>query len=134
MSSLILIAPLRDIINTSFEVQIFPKIWKLEYVTPIPKVPNPESISQMRKISITSDFSKLFENILKEMILKDAEQNFDQSQYGGRKGVGTAHLIVCYVDRILKLLDSTRQKSAVISAAADWASAFDKIDPTSLSL
>ena len=38
------------------------------------------------------------------------------------------------MDRILKLLDSKRQKSAVISAAADWASAFDRIDPTSLSL
>ena len=43
-------------------------------------------------------------------------------------------MIVCYVDRILKLLDSTRQTSAVISAAADWVSAFDRIDPTSLSL
>ena len=82
--SLFLVAPLRDIINTCFEEQIFPKMWKLEYITPIPKVPNPESISQMRKISITSDFSKLFENILKEMILKDAEQHFDQSQYEGR--------------------------------------------------
>ena len=109
-------------------------MWKVEYVTPIPKVVNPTSISQMRKISITSDFSKLFENILKDMTLEDSEKNFDQSQYGGRKGVGTEHLIVCYVDRILKLLDSTRQKSAVISAAADWASAFDRIDPTSLSL
>ena len=129
-----LVAPLTNILNTCFEEQIFPQMWKVEYVTPIPKVVNPTSISQMRKISITSDFSKLFENILKDMILEDSEKNFDQSQYGGRKGVGTEHLIVCYVDRILKLLDSTRQKSAVISAAADWASAFDRIDPTSLSL
>ena len=77
-------------------------MWKVEYVTPITKIVNATSISQMWKISITSDFSKLFENILKDMILEDSEKNFDLSQYGGRKGVGTEHLIVCYVDRILK--------------------------------
>ena len=132
--SIFLVAPLTDIINSCFIQQIFPKMWKREYVTPIPKVTNPTEISQLRKISLTSDFSKLFENILKDMILQDAEQNFDLCQYGGRKGVGTEHLIVTYIDRILKLLDSTRQKSAVISAAADWASAFDRIDPTSLAI
>ena len=129
-----LVQPLKDIINTCFLEQTFPAQWKVEYVTPIEKVPDPTSISQMRKIANTSDFSKMFESILKDFILKDAEKNFDLSQYGGRKGVGTEHMIVCYVDRILKLLDSTRQTSAVISAAADWVSAFDRIDPTSLSL
>ena len=42
-------------------------------------------------------------------------------------------MIVAFVDRVLKLLDSIRGKSAVIAAAADWESAFDKIDPLSLS-
>ena len=89
-----LVSPLKDIINTCFLEQVFPTQWKLEYVTPIPKVPLPTSITQLRKISSTSDFSKLFENILKEFILKDAEKNFDPSQFGGRKGVGTEHMIV----------------------------------------
>ena len=71
---------------------------------------------------------------MKVFILEDAEKKFDPGQYGGRKGVGTEHMIVCYVDRILKLLDSTRQRSAVISAAADWVSTFDRIDQTILSL
>ena len=43
-------------------------------------------------------------------------------------------MIVCYVDGMLKLLDSTRQTPAAISAAADWVSAFDRIDPTTFSL
>ena len=34
----------------------------------------------------------------------------------------------------MKLLDSTRESTAVIAAAADWATAFDRIDPSSLSL
>ena len=37
---------------------------------------------------------------------------------------------MCYVDRVLKLLDSRPAKTAVIAAAADFVSAFDKTDPT----
>ena len=62
--------------------------------------------------------------------MQDIEFKLDTSQYGGRKGSGTEHLIVCYVDRVLKLLDSTTAQSAVIAAAADFVSAFDKTDPT----
>ena len=52
------------------------------------------------------------------------------SQFGGRRGSGTEHLIVCYIDRILKLLDSMPSKTAVIAAAADFMTAFDRTDPT----
>ena len=87
----------------------------------------------MRKIVSTSDFSKCTENILKDYILQDAEVNFDPSQYGARKRARTEHMLVSFVDRVLKLLDSTRARSAVLAAAADWETAFDRIDPLSLS-
>ena len=44
--------------------------------------------------------------------------------------VGTEHLIVRFVDKVLQLLDSSQGRTAVISAAVDWQSAFDRIDPT----
>ena len=45
--------------------------------------------------------------------------------------VGTEHMIVCFVDRILHMLDKYSDKSAaVISAFLDWAAAFDRQDPT----
>jgi hypothetical protein len=34
------------------------------------------------------------------------------------------------VDRILKLLDSTTESTAVIAAMVDWSKAFDRLDPT----
>ena len=43
---------------------------------------------------------------------------------------GTEHLIVCLVDRILRLLDSNTERSAVIAAFIDWQAAFDRQDPT----
>ena len=97
---------------------------------PIQKVPDVLQLSQIRKIALSSDFSKLLEGFLKDWILQDIADKLDDSQYGGRKGSGTEHLVVCYVDRVLKLLDSSTASAAVIAAAADFVSAFDKTDPT----
>ena len=125
-----LAAPLTLIINSSLSESVYPALWKREWVTPAPKVSNPQNISDMRKISCTSDYSKLYEGYLKEWIMKDISENIDPGQYGGQAGMGTEHMLVCYIDRILKLLDSHPDKSAVIATSLDWASAFDRQDPT----
>ena len=54
----------------------------------------------------------------------------DLGQFGGQKGTGTDHMIICLLNRVLQLLDSHRDHSAVIAASIDWASAFDRQDPT----
>ena len=127
-----LASPLTDIINTCLKEQIFPDAWKMEIVTPIPKIQFPHNYSDLRKISCTSDYSKLFESVLKEFILKDINSNLPLSQYGGRIGVGTEHLIVNFIDRVLNMLDSTRDKAAVLASAVDWTAAFDRVDPTKI--
>ena len=53
-------APVSDILNTCLEQQVFPTLWKHEWVSPVPKVNNPKSLEDLRKISSTSEFSKLF--------------------------------------------------------------------------
>ena len=125
-----LAGPITDIINTSLTQSQYPKLWQKEWVTPVPKVTHPQEIKDLRKISCTSDFSKLYEGFLKEWIIEDIYDKLDIGQYGGQKGTGTEHMIVCLLDRILKLLDKNPDKSAVIAASLDWASAFDKQDPT----
>ena len=39
-------------------------------------------------------------------------------------------MMVYLVDRILKLLDSTTESTAVMAAMIDWSNAFDRQDPT----
>ena len=90
----------------------------------------PKTFKDLRKISSTSDFSKLFEGFLKDWIMEDISPFIDIGQYGGQSGIGTEHLIVCLVDRILQLLDSNPDRSAVIAACVDWQAAFDRQDPT----
>jgi hypothetical protein len=126
----LLAGPLSTIINTILTQSVYPADWKLEWVTPAPKISHPKEISDLRKISSTSDYSKIYEGFLKDWIMKDVSDNFDIGQFGGQPGIGTEHLIVCLMDRILKLLDRHPDRSAVIMTCLDWSAAFDRQDPT----
>ena len=97
---------------------------------PVEKRNNPTQLKDLRKISLTSEFSLIFEGIIKDWIMEDISPNIDRSQYGNRKGTSTEHLMVNLMDRILNLLDKNKNCSAVIASMLDWASAFDRQDPT----
>ena len=62
--------------------------------------------------------------------MEDISPNLDIGQFGGQPGIGTEHMIVCMLDRILKLLDRNYDRSAIIMAGLDWSAAFDRQDPT----
>ena len=50
-----LVTPLTHIINTALATGQYPALWKKEYVTPVPKIKEPEMIKDVRKIAGTSD-------------------------------------------------------------------------------
>ena len=120
--------PVSIIINSSLAHSVYPKIWKQEWVTPAPKVTHPKQISDLRKISSTSDYSKVYEGFIKDWIMDS--HNIDIGQFGGQAGIGTEHMVVCLLDRILQLLDRHPDRSAVIATYLDWSQAFDRQDPT----
>ena len=62
--------------------------------------------------------------------MEDVCSNIDIGQFGGQSGMGTEHMIVCFLDRLLKLLDAYPDKSAVIATSLDWSAAFDRQYPT----
>ena len=59
----------------------WPKRWKTEHLTIIPKVPNPSGLSECRNISCTSAFSKVLEGVVLRQLW--AELLPDPAQYGG---------------------------------------------------
>ena len=122
--------PLADIFNNCLAEHYYPQLWKHEWVVPVPKVTNPQTPKDLRKISLTSEFSLTFESFIKDWILEDISANLDKSQFGNRIGTGTEHLLVKFMDKILKLIDENKNQSAVIATMLDWASAFDRQDPT----
>ena len=124
--------PMCDIINSCLRAGCFPKPWRREWVTPVPKPKNGEELktcNDVRKVASTSDYSKVFEGFLRDWITQDIGDKMDINQFAGKKGVGTEHLIVALMDRVLSLLDKPGMR-AVIATAVDWASAFSRTDPT----
>ena len=122
--------PLTNIINSCLEEHYYPKLWKHEWVVPTEKTNKPKNLKDLRKISLTSEFSLVFEGIIKDWILEDIGPNIDRSQFGNQKGTSTEHLLVNLMDKILGLIDKNPNRSAVIASLLDWASAFDRQDPT----
>ena len=87
--AIMLSVPLTTIINDSLKQSVYPSTWKQEWVTPVPKLSHPKQISDLRKISSTSDYSKLYEGFLKDWIMEDVSKNLDIGQFGGQPGIGT---------------------------------------------
>lgn len=83
-----------------------------------------------RQIACLNDYSKIYEGFLKKWILEDFSERESFSQFGGTKGIGVEHMIVCMVDRILKLLETLEGKAAVLSSQYNWSNAFECQDPT----
>ena len=104
--AIFLAAPLANIFNSCLQQETYPDAWKVEIVTPVAKCPVPSSLSELRKICATSDYSKCFQSFVKSLIVEDVYPNIDKRQFGDRKGTGCEHIVVYFVDRVLQLLDS----------------------------
>ena len=118
------------IINSCLAESLYPDLWKREWVSPIPKVKEPQVLKDVRKVASTSDFNKVLEAFTKTYITQGIGHKLDPKQFGGKKGLVTEHMVISLMDRVLSLLDNNNTRSAVIKAGVDWSSAFERGDPT----
>ena len=93
--------PLAHIVSFGIRNGQYPKIWKFETITPVPKVYPPEKVKQLRKISGLKNFAKICDSFLAEFITSDMSPNQDLSQYGNQKGLSTQHYLVKMVHQFL---------------------------------
>ena len=123
--------PLENIYNRSVKYGEYPSIWKVEIVTPVPKVHPPTSEGDLRKIACTLNFSKIFENILSEYLISDMKPSSDPSQFGNEKGISVQHCLIKMLDTIHKQLDINNEKEAyaAIISMVDYSQAFDRQCP-----
>ena len=64
--------PLTHIYNQCLKDGEYPKIWKYEWCTPVPKKKTAiKLLKNVRKIASTSDFSRIFEIFLLQFIIED---------------------------------------------------------------
>ena len=98
--------PLSHIINLRLESGIYPNMWKLEHVTPVPKVFPPEQLKDLRKISGLLNFSKITDKIVGEYIIEDMKPSRDRAQYGNEKNVSIQHYLIKMLHKILTAVDT----------------------------
>ena len=77
--------PLAHIINTCFKSGTYPDFWKVESVTPAPKVYPVQKLKDLRKISGLLNCSKITDKIIGELIIEDMASTRDTSQYGNEE-------------------------------------------------
>ena len=119
--------PIRRIISSIARTGQWPTQWKLESVTPIGKIPIPESEDDLRPISLTPFFSKVTEHFVVMWLLHYIEDLIDFRQYGGTKGNSITHYLIEFINFILSNQDDTAP-IAILACMVDFSKAFNRID------
>ena len=126
----ILAGPVTMIFNHISITAQYPQQWKVEHQIPIPKVTPPSSESELRNISKTPFFSKVYESFIGEWLLKIVEPYLVPGQCGLR-GSSITHYLVQLLHFVFTTLDM-RQPHAVLAAFVDLSKAFNRVDDSLL--
>ena len=116
--------PLTHIFNAITITHEWPALWKMEYVTPIPKKGTPQSPNDLRNISCTQLFSKLCESFILEWVTSQVKLR--NNQFGGVKGRGTEHFLVDLWQKVLENIEDSR--AGALLTSIDYAKAFNRLD------
>ena len=103
----------------------WPIFWKKEYGIPLKKVPEPQSEDDLRIISLTAFFSKVFERFVVQWLLKYIGDKIDPQQFGGTKGTSIAHYLIEVINFITYNLDFNIP-IAVLGCTVDFSKAFNR--------
>ena len=110
-----------QVLNKVFEEGGWPKIWRHETQTVIPKSSNPASFDELRNLSCTNLFSKLMEVFVLEQM--SSEVNNKPNQYGGVKGSSTNHFLINTYQNIMNAMEDNKKSVSIISV--DFSKAFN---------
>ena len=123
-NSAALSVPLTHLYNHITSSTQWPQDWKTEFVTPIPKTTMPQSPNDLRNISCTMLFSKVYETFVLNWLT--GQIGLKHNQFGGVKGCGSEHLLIKMWQDVLESLEDPR--GAVLLTSIDFCKAFNRQD------
>ena len=100
-------------------------MWKTAKVVPIPKSIPPESLADLRPISLTPAPAKILEKIIATELSKQIETKLDKCQFGNTKGSSATHYLIKLTD---KAYAGAEEGKATTAITIDYSKAFDYID------
>lgn len=125
-----LAVPITSIINASLKQSKCPAEWKTAYVSPIPKLPNPPTLNDLRPIAITPIPSLICEDFIFSWAYNTICKKIDMKQFGNMKSTSTTHCLVSLLDFIHQNLD--KRKTSLALTFIDFRKAFDLVDHTTV--
>ena len=88
---------------------------------------NPASEDNLRIISLTSYFSKVFEQLVINWLMFYVVDQLDWGQYGGEKGSSISHYLIDLVN-FIKYIQDHKIPHAVLAVMVDFSKAFNRIN------
>ena len=122
---------LLSILNKAISNGIFPKAWKHCTVIPIPKIPNPRQVGDLRPITLLPLPGKIMERLIHNKLYPYLEENdiLTPEQNGFRKQHGTPDTIFKLISHII---DNLNKKKVTIAVFIDFKKAFDTLNHTTI--
>ena len=120
--------PVTAVYNRITESSVYPCQWKIEQQIPLAKVTPPASEDELRNISKTIFFSKVYESILGGWLMPIIQPYLDPGQCGLR-GSSITHYLIKLLDFVHCTLDQ-KQPQAVLATCVDLSKAFNRVDHT----
>ncbi|CAB4001893.1 Hypothetical predicted protein [Paramuricea clavata] len=106
---------------------MWPRLWKIANINPIPKVDIPKIKKDFRGINITPIIARAFERIVYEHFSKDTfERELNNNQFAYRKGGSCVDALLKVRHFNLKALDNSWNKTVRLFAM-DFSKAFDSV-------
>ena len=126
--ALFLCVPVANIVNCGLAVGHWPKSYKRETITPIPKQFPAENREMLRPIANLCNLNKIMEKIISEMVISDMKDTLDPSQYGNQKHISIQHYLMRLLNRVISNVDKNAQGevNAVLCMFIDWKQAYSR--------
>ena len=120
-------APLTQIVNLSLAKGIFPDQLKISKIVPIYKADDPELFSNYRPISLLSNFSKIFEKVMYNQLIKftNTLEILHSLQFGFRKNHSTSLALIHLINKIASSIDHNEITMGIF---LDLSKAFDTLN------
>ena len=109
----------------------WPKQWRIEYGVPLKKVANPENEDQLRIISLTNFYSKVYESFVIDWLMEFIGHKIDWAQYGGQKGNSISHYLIELTNFVLYNQD-LKNPRAILAMMVDFSKAYNRINHNKL--
>ena len=122
-----LAGPLTSMWKRSLRSGVVPSFYKMSLVSPLHKKGDKITPGNYRPVSLTSHIVKVFERVLKKILVCFLESNclISSNQHGFRSGRSTLTQLLAHVDDVLKGWCSGLDSDCIY---LDYAKAFDKVD------